>query len=125
MISTARQTEQVDNAALTTVRGHAEQAPTAARGRRQRDPAHHKDKKISKLASMLDDMTRITVTMDDRLAAAVRATAGHNVSGWLADLVRHTLLEQAVTAEIACDQQHPDYLTWRDERLEEIEEAHA
>lgn len=89
------------------------------------DPTSHDDKQISKLASMLGGMTRITVTMDDRLAAAVRATAGHNVSGWLADLVRHKLLEQAVAAEIDCDQQHPDYLIWRDERLEEIEEAHA
>jgi hypothetical protein len=91
----------------------------------QRDRAHQDNKKISKLASMLGGMTRITVTMDDRLAAAVRATAGHNVSGWLADLVRHKLLEQAVAAEIACDQQHPDHLVWCDERLEEIEEAHA
>ena len=87
------------------------------------NPPHNK--KISKLASMLGDMARITVTMDDRLAAAVRATAGHNVSGWLADLVRHKLLEQAVAAEIACALQHPDYRAWRDERLEEIEEAHA
>jgi hypothetical protein len=74
---------------------------------------------------MLDGMTRITVTMDDRLAEAVRAVAGPNVSGWLAAVVRHALLKQAVAAEIACDQQHPDYLDWRAERLEEIEEAHA
>jgi hypothetical protein len=92
---------------------------------RPADPVFHDDKQISKLASMLGGMTRITVTMDDRLAAAVRATAGHNVSGWLAALVRHKLLEQAVAAEIACDQQHPDYQVWCDERLDEIEEARA
>lgn len=61
--------------------------------------------------------------MDDRLVEAVRATAGPNVSAWLAAVVRHTLLKQAVAAEIACDQQHPDYLTWQAERLEEIDKA--
>lgn len=54
--------------------------------------------------------------MDDRLAEAVKATAGDNVSGWLATLVRAKLLRRAVTAEIACDQQQPDYLAWRAER---------
>lgn len=53
---------------------------------------------------MLRSMARITITMDDRLAEAVRATAGHNVSGWLAKLVRAELLRRAVAAEIACDQ---------------------
>jgi hypothetical protein len=91
----------------------------------QRDRAHQDNKKISKLASMLGGMTRITVTMDDRLAEAVRATAGDNVSGWLAKLVRAELLRRAVAAEIACDQQHPDYLAWRTERLDEIDEAKA
>lgn len=61
--------------------------------------------------------------MDDRLAAAVRATAGDNVSGWLAKLVRTELLRRAVAAEVACDQQHPDYLDWRRDRLGEIDQA--
>lgn len=74
---------------------------------------------------MLRGMARITVTMDDRLAEAVRATAGDNVSGWLAKLVRAELLRRAVAAEIACDQQHPDYLAWRAERLEETDGAKA
>lgn len=73
--------------------------------------------------SMLRDMARITVTMDDRLAQAVRATAGDNVSGWLAKLVRAELLRRAVAAEIACDQQHPDYLDWRADRLDETDGA--
>lgn len=81
--------------------------------------------RVGKLTSMLRDMTRITVTMDDRLAEAVRATAGNNVSGWLAKLVRAELLRRAVAAEIACDQQHPDYLAWRAERLGEIDGAQA
>lgn len=80
---------------------------------------------LDKLARMLRGMTRITVTMDDRLAEAVRATAGDNVSGWLAKLVRAELLRRAVAAEIACDQQHPDYLAWRAERLEETDGAKA
>ncbi len=82
-------------------------------------------KRFGKPASMLRGMTRITVTMDDRLAEAVRATAGDNVSGWLAKLVRAELLRRAVAAEIACDQQHPDYLAWRAERLYEIDGAEA
>ncbi len=63
--------------------------------------------------------------MDDRLASAVRATAGDNVSGWLTKLVRSELLRRAVAAEIACDQQHSHYLDWRRERLDEIDEAEA
>ncbi len=63
--------------------------------------------------------------MDDRLAEAVRATAGDNVSGWLAKLVRTELLRRAVAAEIACDQQHPDYLGWRADRLDEIDGTEA
>ena len=78
---------------------------------------------LDKLERVLQGMTRITVTMDDRLAAAVRATAGDNVSGWLAELVRAELLRRAVAAEIACDQQHPDYLAWRAERLAETDGA--
>jgi hypothetical protein len=74
---------------------------------------------------MLCSMTRITVTMDDRLAEAVRATAGDNVSGWLAKLVRAELLRRAVAAELACDRQHPDYLAWRAERLEETDGVEA
>jgi hypothetical protein len=66
-------------------------------------------------------MARITVTMDDRLAEAVRATAGDNVSGWLSRLVRRELLRQAVAAEVACDQQHPEYQAWRAERLSETD----
>jgi hypothetical protein len=65
---------------------------------------------------MLSGMTRITVTRDDRLAEAVRATAGDNVSGWLAKLVRAELPRGAVAAELACDQQQPDDLAWRAER---------
>jgi hypothetical protein len=82
-------------------------------------------KRVGKLASMLRSMTRITVTMDDRLAEAVRTTAGDNVSGWLAKLVRTELLRRAVAAEIACDQQHPDYLDWRADRLDEIDGTEA
>lgn len=78
-----------------------------------------------KLASMLRGMTRITVTMDDRLAEAVRTVAGGNVSGWLATLVRTELLRRAVAAEITCDQQHPDYLDWRADRLDEIDGMQA
>ncbi|MGH3900245.1 MAG: hypothetical protein ACRDTA_18780 [Pseudonocardiaceae bacterium] len=63
--------------------------------------------------------------MDDQLAEAVRAAAGDNVSGWLAKLIRTELLRRAVAAEIACDQQHPDYLDWRADRLDEINEAKA
>jgi hypothetical protein len=74
---------------------------------------------------MLQGMTRITVTMDDRLAEAVRATAGDNVSAWLAKVVRAELLRRAVAAEIACDRQHPDYLAWRTERLEETDGVEA
>jgi hypothetical protein len=74
---------------------------------------------------MLHNMTRITVTMDDRLAEAVRATAGDNVSGWLAKLVRAELLRRAVAAEIACDQQQPDYLDWRVDRLDEVDGMRA
>jgi cell division inhibitor SulA len=74
---------------------------------------------------MLADMTRITVTMDDQLAQAVKATAGDNVSGWLTKLVRAELLRRAVAAEVACDQQDPDYLVWRTERLSEVEQAHG
>ncbi len=76
-----------------------------------------------KPVSMLRGMARITVTMDDRLAEAVRATAGDNVSGWLANVVRAELLRRAVALEIACDQQHPDYRAWRAERLDEVDEA--
>jgi hypothetical protein len=74
---------------------------------------------------MFRGMARITVTMDDRLAEAVRSTAGDNVSGWLAKLVRTELLRRAVAAEIACDQQHPDYLDWRADRLDEIDGTEA
>lgn len=74
---------------------------------------------------MLCGMARITVTMDERLAEAVRATAGDNISGWLAKLVRAELLRRAVAAEIACDRQHPDYLAWRAERLEETHGVEA
>jgi hypothetical protein len=63
--------------------------------------------------------------MGDRLAGALRATAGDNVSGWLAKLVRAGLVRRSVAAEIACDQQHPDYLAWRAERWEETNGAHA
>jgi len=63
--------------------------------------------------------------MDDRLADAVRATAGDNVSGWLARVVRAELLRRAVAAELACDQQYPDYLAWRAERLEETNGVEA
>lgn len=48
---------------------------------------------------MFRGMVRITVTMDDRLAEAVRTTAGDNVSGWLAKLVHTELLRRAVAAE--------------------------
>jgi hypothetical protein len=48
---------------------------------------------------MFRGMVRITVTMDDRLAEAVRTTAGDNVSGWLAKLVHTELLRRAVDAE--------------------------
>ena len=82
-------------------------------------------KNIGKLVSMLHSMTRITVTMDDQLAEAVRTTAGDNVSGWLAKLVRTELLRRAVAAEIACDQEHPDYLDWRADRLDEIDGTRA
>jgi hypothetical protein len=72
---------------------------------------------------MLTGMTRITVTMDDQLAQAVKATAGDNVSGWLAKLVRTELLRRAVAAEVACDEQDPDYQAWRTDRLTEVEQA--
>ncbi|MGH3927467.1 MAG: hypothetical protein ACRDTT_32155 [Pseudonocardiaceae bacterium] len=81
--------------------------------------------RVGKLTNMLRRMARITVTMDDRLAAAVRAAAGDNVSGWLAKLVRAELLRRAVAAEIACDEQHPDYLSWRAQRLDELDGAEA
>lgn len=72
---------------------------------------------------MLSGMTRITVTMDDQLARAVKATAGDNVSGWLTKLVRAELLRRAVAAEVACDAVDPDYQAWRAERLTEVEQA--
>jgi hypothetical protein len=72
---------------------------------------------------MLPRMTRITVTMDDQLAQAVKATAGDNVSGWLAKLVRTELLRRAVAAEVACDEADADYQAWRAERLTEVEQA--
>jgi hypothetical protein len=82
-----------------------------------------RDPSAGKRVGMLRRMTRITVTMDDRLAEAVRAAAGANVSGWLAKVARAELLRQAVAAEVTCDQEHPEYLAWRAERLEEIHGA--
>lgn len=82
-------------------------------------------KRVGKPVSKLHGIVRITVTIDERLAEAVRATAGDNVSGWLAKLVRAELRRRAVAAEIACDQQHPDYLDWRADRLDEIDGTQA
>jgi Tfp pilus assembly protein PilN len=67
----------------------------------------------------------LTITMDDQLADAVKATAGGNVSAWLTQLARSELLRRAVAAEIAADTQNSDYLAWRAERATEIEQAHA
>lgn len=71
-------------------------------------------------SGMLIVMTRITIALDERLAEAVRASAGDNVSAWFARLARREVVAQAVAAEIAHDRADP---TWRDRLAEHTREA--
>jgi hypothetical protein len=71
---------------------------------------------------MLAVMTRLTIAMEDRLAAAVRAAAGDNVSGWMAGLARREVVRLAVDAELRHDQQDP---AWRERIVENAREIDA
>lgn len=54
-------------------------------------------------------MTRISVSLDDATAAAVRRAAGdRSISGWVADLVRQALLNRAGAAAAAYDRSRDD-----------------
>ncbi|MFI5721117.1 hypothetical protein [Nocardia sp. NPDC051750] len=66
-------------------------------------------------------MKRVTITLDDHLAALVRdAAAGGNVSAWMAEAARSRLLRAAAEAEAVHDRAHPDAEA---ERLAEMESA--
>jgi hypothetical protein len=71
---------------------------------------------------MLVVMTRLTIAMEDRLAAAVKAAAGDNVSGWMARLARREVVRLAVDAELAHDGLDP---AWRDRVAEHVRETDA
>ncbi len=63
-------------------------------------------------------MTRISVSLDDPLAEAVKQAAGGDgkVSKWVAGLIRERLLEGAAQAAGAFDRARADE-SWEDERL--------
>lgn len=66
-------------------------------------------------------MKRVTITLDDHLAALVRdAAADGNVSAWMAEAARSRLLRAAAEAEAAHDRAHPDTEA---DRLAEMESA--
>lgn len=69
---------------------------------------------------MLTSVTRLTIAMDEQLAAAVKAAAGDNVSAWLSRLARHEIVRQAVAAEATHDQRDP---AWRDRLAEHTRET--
>jgi hypothetical protein len=71
---------------------------------------------------MLSVMTRLTIAMDDRLADAVRAAAGDNVSSWMAGLARREVVRLAVDAEIMHDRQDSG---WHDRATEHAREIDA
>jgi len=66
-------------------------------------------------------MTRISVSLDDPVAEALRAAAGGEgkVSKWVARLVREKLLNDAAAAAGALDRQAgvDDDASWEAERL--------
>jgi metal-responsive CopG/Arc/MetJ family transcriptional regulator len=66
-------------------------------------------------------MTRISVSLDDPLAEAVRTAAGGDgkVSKWIANLVREKLLNDAAAAAAAYDkaQNTDDDAAWEADRL--------
>jgi hypothetical protein len=72
---------------------------------------------------MLPGMTRMTITLDDRLAAAVRAAAGDNVSAWMARLARGEVARAAVEAEVAHDRDDADWHARVGEHAREIDSA--
>ncbi|HEX6497959.1 MAG TPA: hypothetical protein VF054_02890 [Micromonosporaceae bacterium] len=63
-------------------------------------------------------MTRISVSLDDPLAEAVKHAAGGDgkVSRWVANLIRERLLAEAAAAAAAFDRSVSDQ-TWEAERL--------
>ncbi|MPZ28577.1 MAG: hypothetical protein GEV12_19795 [Micromonosporaceae bacterium] len=67
-------------------------------------------------------MTRLTIAMDERLAEAVKAAAGDNVSAWMSRLARQEIVRQAVAAEVAHDQRDP---AWRGRVAEHTREIDA
>lgn len=72
---------------------------------------------------MLPSMTRMTITLDDRLAAAVRAAAGDNVSAWMARLARGAVAREAAEAELAHDRGDPDWQARVSEHARETDNA--
>ncbi|HLL68486.1 MAG TPA: hypothetical protein VK453_22635 [Micromonosporaceae bacterium] len=66
-------------------------------------------------------MTRISVSLDDPVAAAVKHAAGGDgkVSKWVANLIREKIMGDAAAAAAALDRTHAadDDAAWEAERL--------
>jgi hypothetical protein len=60
-------------------------------------------------------MTRLTIAVPDELAARIRAAAGGNVSAWLAEVARRSLLREEAAAAAAYDRATAD-AAWEAER---------
>jgi hypothetical protein len=67
---------------------------------------------------MLAGMARLTIAVPDDLAEQIRAAAGADISGWLADAARRQLLRDEAAAAVAYDRQHHDP-AWEAERERE------
>jgi hypothetical protein len=68
-------------------------------------------------------MTRLTIAMEDRLAEAVKAAAGDNVSAWMARLARREIVRLAVDSELAHDQRDPGWPERAEEHTRELDTA--
>ena len=64
-------------------------------------------------------MPRISVSLDDGVADAVKAAAGGDgkVSSWVANLIRDKLLRDAAAAAAEYDRERADEDAWEVERL--------
>jgi hypothetical protein len=60
-------------------------------------------------------MTRLTIAVPDELADQIRAAAGGNVSAWLVEVARRSLLREEAAAAVAYDRATAD-AAWEAER---------